>query len=138
MNEYVSRRKYSTHIYIYIYICVTDLVLIYIYIYMFIYLFIYLCYTNRRPGADCAIMALQRRHNATLERHGAVGPETKDFQIPLVCYHTFFSWGYLRSLVPNTMKSMVLGTRDLKYWVLGPSGCRLIPYPFSCGTIFWA
>ena len=29
---------------------------------------------------------------------------------------------YLRSLVPNTIKSMVFGTRNLKYWVLGPSG----------------
>ena len=29
---------------------------------------------------------------------------------------------YLRTLGPNTMKSMVLGTRNLKYWVLGPSG----------------
>ena len=29
---------------------------------------------------------------------------------------------YLRTLVPNTIKSMVFGTRDLKYWVFGPSG----------------
>ena len=29
---------------------------------------------------------------------------------------------YLRSLVPNTIKSMVFGTRNLNYWVLGPSG----------------
>ena len=29
---------------------------------------------------------------------------------------------YLRILVPNTIESMVFGTRDLKYWVLGPSG----------------
>ena len=29
---------------------------------------------------------------------------------------------YVRSLVPNTMKSMAFGTRNLKYWVLGPSG----------------
>ena len=27
-------------------------------------------------------------------------------------------------LDPNTIKSMVFGTRDLKYWVLGPSGTR--------------
>ena len=26
------------------------------------------------------------------------------------------------TLVPNTIKSMVFGARDLKYWVLGPSG----------------
>ena len=33
---------------------------------------------------------------------------------------------YLRTLVPNTIKSMVFGTRNLKYWVLGPSeGCML-------------
>ena len=32
---------------------------------------------------------------------------------------------YLRTLVPNTIKSMVFGTRVLKYWVLGPgSGSR--------------
>ena len=31
---------------------------------------------------------------------------------------------YLRSLVPNTIKSMVFGTRNLKYWLLGPSGMR--------------
>ena len=30
--------------------------------------------------------------------------------------------GYSRTLVPNTMKSMVFGARDLKYWVLAPSG----------------
>ena len=29
---------------------------------------------------------------------------------------------YLRTLVSNTIKGMVLGTRILKYWVLGPSG----------------
>ena len=31
---------------------------------------------------------------------------------------------YLRTLVPNTIaiKSMVFGTRNLKYWVLGTSG----------------
>ena len=29
---------------------------------------------------------------------------------------------HLRTLVPNTIKGMVFGTRDLKYWVLGPSG----------------
>ena len=29
---------------------------------------------------------------------------------------------YLRLLFPNTMKSMVFGTRVLEYWVLGPSG----------------
>ena len=28
----------------------------------------------------------------------------------------------LRTLVPNTIKSMVFGTRDLKYLVLGPLG----------------
>ena len=27
-----------------------------------------------------------------------------------------------RSLVRNTIKSMVFGTRNLHYWVLGPSG----------------
>ena len=29
---------------------------------------------------------------------------------------------YLSSLVRNTIKSMVFGTRSLKYWVLGTSG----------------
>ena len=29
---------------------------------------------------------------------------------------------YLSSLVPNTIQSMVFGTRSLKYWLLGPSG----------------
>ena len=29
---------------------------------------------------------------------------------------------YLRLLVPKTITSMVFGTRDLKYWVLGPLG----------------
>ena len=29
---------------------------------------------------------------------------------------------YLRTLVPNTTKGMVVETRVLKYWVLGPSG----------------
>ena len=29
---------------------------------------------------------------------------------------------YLRTLVPNTIKSMVFGTRILKYSVLGPPG----------------
>ena len=33
---------------------------------------------------------------------------------------------YLRTLAPKTPKSMVLGTRDLKYWVLGPSGMALL------------
>ena len=30
--------------------------------------------------------------------------------------------GYLRTLVPNTIQSRVFGARNLKYWVLGPSG----------------
>ena len=29
---------------------------------------------------------------------------------------------YFRSLVPNTIISMVVGTRNLRYWVLGPLG----------------
>ena len=29
---------------------------------------------------------------------------------------------HLRSLVSNTIQSMIFGTRNLKYWVLGPSG----------------
>ena len=29
---------------------------------------------------------------------------------------------HLSSLVPNTSKGMVVGTRDLIQWVLGPSG----------------
>ena len=28
---------------------------------------------------------------------------------------------YVRTLVPRAIKNMVFGTRDLKYWVLGPS-----------------
>ena len=28
----------------------------------------------------------------------------------------------LRTLVPNTMRGMVLGARALQYWVLGPFG----------------
>ena len=31
---------------------------------------------------------------------------------------------YLRSLVPNTMRSVVSGTRNLEYWALGSSGYR--------------
>ena len=55
---------------------------------------------------------------------------------------------YSGTLVSRTIKSMVLGTRNLKYWALGPSGldaalmlgvaqtyffsvCRLIPYPYA-------
>ena len=33
---------------------------------------------------------------------------------------------YLRTLVPNTNKGMVFGTRNLKYWVLGPSGIVVV------------
>ena len=29
---------------------------------------------------------------------------------------------YLRTLVPNTIQGMVIRTRDLQYWVVGPSG----------------
>ena len=29
---------------------------------------------------------------------------------------------YFRSLVPKTIRLMAFGTRDLKHWVLGPSG----------------
>ena len=36
---------------------------------------------------------------------------------------------YLRTLVPNTIKDMVIGTREIKHWVLGPSGLsKLFPY----------
>ena len=34
---------------------------------------------------------------------------------------------YSRTLVPKTIKGMVLGTRDLEYWVLGPCGLYM-PY----------
>ena len=37
---------------------------------------------------------------------------------------------YSRSLVPDTTKGMVFGTRNLKCWVLGPSGIGA----FTCGT----
>ena len=30
---------------------------------------------------------------------------------------------YLGTLVPKTIPLMIFGTRSLKYWVLGPSGC---------------
>ena len=33
---------------------------------------------------------------------------------------------YLRTLVPNTIKGMVFGTRDLRYWVLRPSGNNIV------------
>ena len=29
---------------------------------------------------------------------------------------------YLRTLIPKIIKSMVFGARNLKYWILGPSG----------------
>ena len=32
---------------------------------------------------------------------------------------------YERTLVPKTMKSIVFGTRNLKYWLLGPSGSSI-------------
>ena len=35
---------------------------------------------------------------------------------------------YLRFLVPKTILLMVFGTRDLKHWVLGPSGCMLYKF----------
>ena len=41
---------------------------------------------------------------------------------------------YLRTLVPNTIKSMVVGARDLKYCVLGSSGFSLI-LKASCSTL---
>ena len=42
---------------------------------------------------------------------------------------------YLRSLVPNTITSMVFGTRNLKDWVLGPSGKgSLFLRPQICGV----
>ena len=35
---------------------------------------------------------------------------------------------YLRTLVPKAIKGMVLRTRNLKYWVLGPSPTRNLKY----------
>ena len=40
----------------------------------------------------------------------------------LICSPEGPSTQYLRFLVPNTMKGMVSGTRNLKYWVLGLLG----------------
>ena len=37
----------------------------------------------------------------------------------------------LRSLVPSTLRSMVLGARNLKYWVLGPRGYGATSSPFG-------
>ena len=36
---------------------------------------------------------------------------------------------YVRTLVPNAIKSMVFGTRSLKYLVLGPSGLGCFDIP---------
>ena len=41
----------------------------------------------------------------------------------------------LRSLVPNTIKSMVFETRNLKCWVLGPSGLVVEPNTPSRRTL---
>ena len=41
---------------------------------------------------------------------------------------------YSRTLVPNTIKGMVLGTRVLNYWVLGPSAylsCEAVQQPLD-------
>ena len=42
---------------------------------------------------------------------------------------------YLRTLVPNTIRGMVVGSKGLKYWVLGPSG--LWSYLESQWPIVW-
>ena len=39
----------------------------------------------------------------------------------------------LMTLVPNTIQSMVFGARDLKYWVLGPSGIDRTPQFHEAG-----
>ena len=38
---------------------------------------------------------------------------------------------YLRFLVPKTILFMVSGTRDLKYWVLGPSEYLFRPVEYD-------
>ena len=40
---------------------------------------------------------------------------------------------YIRTLVPNTIKGVFFGTRDLKYWVLGPS--VLLNFPVELRSV---
>ena len=42
---------------------------------------------------------------------------------------------YLRILVPNTIRSMVFGARDLKYWLPGPSGNIFSPYSMNVNPL---
>ena len=68
-------------------------------------------------------------HIRILRKHGLGNPprlEPSDQAVGSFCF-----WGhcsgvpssqYSRTLVPNTIKGMVFGIRNLKYWVLGPSG----------------
>ena len=118
-------------VYTYIHICVY--IYIHIYTYTYMYMFKY-CRTYfgtpwspqlgpshvgrlRGPGARPAPVphAHAQWRPQKVTRHGRLGrgqlssPEGPSTQ-------------YLRPLVPNTIKSMVFGTRVLKCWVLGPSG----------------
>ena len=43
---------------------------------------------------------------------------------------------YLRCRVPNNIKSLALGTGDLKYWVLGPSALCMRTAPSVCSLGF--
>ena len=81
------------------------------------------------------IMQVQDQHSqASLQASGylprkfcaATGPFEQSFPLRTYAGHSPDgpSTQYLRSQSPNTISSMVLGARSLKYWVLGPSGFR--------------
>ena len=43
---------------------------------------------------------------------------------------------HLRTLVPKTIKGIVFGSRNLEYWVIGPSGTSLNHYQYHVELCF--
>ena len=127
-----------TYVYIHIYACTYVCMHIHICICVPMYIYIYVLHTNIHMCVYThAFMQIYICIWDLLEAIGAqgshgnrgclhLGPPAKasscQFAHPTVHDPEGPSSQYLRTLVPKAIKAMVLGTRDLTYWVLGPSG----------------
>ena len=77
----------------------------------------------------------ERRGAVTAQGRSEAADFTSRYELSSILSTEGPSTQYSRTLVPNTIKGMVFGTRNLKYLVLGPSGEHMASTtPFASGN----
>ena len=77
---------------------------------------------QRQPGRFEDFKSQSLRQKTQKRKRGPFSRTPGQYPVHLISIPEGPSTQYLWTLVPNTIKGMVFGTRDLKHWVLGPSG----------------